>query len=83
MHPRRILLGQSGPTAYMKWPYDVSRATAIVHTVYTSIAWWGLTNADDRDNTEALLVRIRRRGFLSSSVSTSKEMVGEQDERLY
>src|SRR6218665_4076611 len=49
------------PTATL---HQIARATTLNSIMYASPAWWGYCNTQNRDRIEALLCRMKRRGFL-------------------
>jgi len=42
----------------------VAQATTLSSAMYASPAWWGFASVQNRDKIEALLNRMKRRGFL-------------------
>jgi Reverse transcriptase (RNA-dependent DNA polymerase) len=61
----------------------IFKSVALAKLRYASPAWYGFTNASDRERLEAFLRRAVRSGFLSQSGQTFAELCAEADGRLF
>ena len=63
--------------------HSVFQATAIAKLTYAAPAWWGFTNASDRNRFEAFLRRAIKLGFCADSTPTWSSICDQADRRLF
>jgi len=61
----------------------VARATTLTSVLYASPAWWGYASSKHRDKLEALIKRMKRRGFLHPEDPTASDLAHKADEALF
>jgi hypothetical protein len=61
----------------------VFRSVALAKLLYASVAWFGFTNAHDRDRLEAFMRKSVRAGFFPKGGDTFAELCEIADERLF
>ena len=61
----------------------VARATTLTSVIYASPAWWGYTSSKHRNKLEALINRMKRRGFLYPEDPTASDLAVKADEALF
>src|SRR6218665_1265260 len=68
------------PTATL---HQIARATTLNSIMYASPAWWGYCNTQNRDIIEALLCRMKRRGFLHKDDPSACDLAIKADLALF
>ena len=63
--------------------HAVFQATVVGKLTYASQAWWGFTNAADRNRVEAFLRRAARLGYRDSSAPTMASICAKADDKLF
>ena len=61
----------------------VYRSVVIAKLQYSSSAWWGFTNASDRQRVEASIRRSSRCNFAPADLDSFEELCRAADERLF
>ena len=51
--------------------------------MYAAPAWWGYTNAGERDRLEGFIRKTKRFGYLPPSALTAEEMSERADDNLF
>ena len=62
--------------------HDIFRAVAVAKLMYASNAWWGLSNANDRQKIFAFIRRCIRTGFCSPDLADFHDLYISSDEKL-
>src|SRR6218665_2906334 len=76
----QILLRAHGlPPAALQ---EVAKATTLARLLYASPAWWGFVKKEDRNRLESLVKRMRRMGYLPSSMPDVEDLVHNAEDRL-
>jgi len=63
--------------------HDVFRAVAVAKLMYASSAWWGFSNANDRQKIFASIRRCIRTGFCSPDPVDFHDLYISSDEKLF
>ena len=63
--------------------HDVFRAVAVTKLMYASNAWWGFSNANDRQKIFAFIRRCIRTGFCSPDLADFHILIISLDEKLF
>ena len=63
--------------------HDVFRAVAVAKLMYASNAWWGFSNANDRQKIVAFIRRCIRTGFCSPDLADFHNLYISSDEKLF
>ena len=63
--------------------HDVFRAVAVAKLMYASNAWWGFSNANDRQKIFAFIRRCVRTGFCSPDLADFHDLYISSDEKLF
>ena len=61
----------------------VGQATIISRLTYAAPAWWGFTNANDRQAMQAIINRAKRWGHLDTSLPTIGQICEERETDLF
>ena len=61
----------------------IFRSVVAAKLLYASSAWWGFTNATDRQRVDAFLRRCIRSGYCSSDLPTFGELCEAADQQLF
>ena len=63
--------------------HDVFRAVAVAKLMYASNAWWGFSNANDRQKIFAFILRCVRTGFCSPDLADFHDLYISSDKKLF
>jgi len=63
--------------------HDIFRAVAVAKLMYTSNAWWGFSNANDRQKIFAFIRRCIRTDFCSPELANFHDLYISSDEKLF
>ena len=63
--------------------HDIFRAVAVAKLMYASNAWWGFSNANDRQKIFAFIRRCIRTGFCSLDLADFHDLYISSDEKLF
>ena len=63
--------------------HDVFRAVAVAKLMYAYNAWWGFSNANDRQKIFAFIRRCIRTGFCSPDLADFHDLYISSDEKLF
>ena len=63
--------------------WDTTQATLLSSLMYGFPAWWGYTNAGNRDRFESIIRRLKRNGFLPTSFATFNDLCTRADNNLF
>ena len=63
--------------------HDILRAVAVAKLMYASNAWWGFSNANDRQKIFAFIRRCIRTGFCSPDLADFHDLYISSDEKLF
>ena len=63
--------------------HDIFRAVAVAKLMYASDAWWGFSNANDRQKIFAFIRRFIRTGFCSPDLADFHDLYISSDEKLF
>jgi hypothetical protein len=63
--------------------HTVYQSVAVARVMYASSAWWGLTNAVDRQRVDAFFRRSIRTGYCSSDLPSFTQMCEAADQQLF
>jgi len=63
--------------------HAVFQSTALAKVTYASPAWWGFTNAADRNRLEAFIRRAVRHGYYAHTTPTLSSLCDKADETLF
>jgi hypothetical protein len=63
--------------------HTVYQSVAVARVMYASSAWWGLTNAVDRQRVDAFFRRSIRSGYCSSDLPSFGVMCEQADQQLF
>jgi len=61
----------------------IYKSVILLKLLYVSSAWWGFTNAADRQRIEAFVHHGVRSGFYSADSPTVAELVSDSDDNLF
>src|SRR6218665_2873088 len=61
----------------------VAQATTLSSAMYASPAWWGFASTQNRDKLEALISRMKRRGFLHPEHPSADGITAKADKALF
>ena len=81
LYALRILRSHGLPPAAL---HEVARASTLARLImYAAPAWWGYTNAGERDRLERFIRKTKRFGYLPPSALTAVEMSERADDNLF
>jgi hypothetical protein len=80
LYALRVLRNHGLPPAAL---HEVARASTLARLMYAAPAWWGYTNAGERDRLEGFIRKTKRYGYLPPSAPTAEEMCGRADDNLF
>jgi len=63
--------------------HDIFRAVAVAKFMYASNAWWGFSNANDRQKIFAFIRRCIRTGLLSPDLADFNDLYISSGEKLF
>jgi len=63
--------------------HDIFHAVAVAKLMYASNAWWGFSNANDRQKIFAFIRRCSRTGFCSPDLANFHDLYISSDEELF
>ena len=63
--------------------HAVFQSTALAKVTYASPAWWGFTNAADRNRLEAFIRRAVRHGYCAHTTPTLSSLCDKADKTLF
>jgi len=61
----------------------IYKSVILSKLLYASSAWWGFTNAVDRQRIEAFVRRSVRSGLYSADSPTVAELISDSDDNLF
>jgi len=63
--------------------HDIFHAVAVAKLMYASNAWWGFSNANDRQKISAFIRRCNRTGFCSPDLADFHDLYISSDEKSF
>ena len=63
--------------------HAVFQSTALAMVTYASPAWWGFTNAADRNRLEAFIRRAVKHGYCADSTASLSSLCDKADQTLF
>ena len=63
--------------------HSVFKSTVLARLLYASPAWWGFTNASQRDRLAAFIRKSIRLGFCSENISSFQSMCEASDKQFF
>jgi len=61
----------------------VCQCTVLAKLTYATPAWWGFTNASDRNRLEAFLRQMKKCGYYPNQSPTIASLCDQADERFF
>ena len=80
LYALRVLRSHGLPSTGL---HEVARASTLARLMYAVPAWWGYTNAGERDRFEGFIRKTKRFGYLPPSALTAEEMSERVDDNLF